>query len=175
MGSTLGIHWTVTTHGSWLHGDPRGSWKNGRLIGPDPMLHEDAALAMNGDIERLCQKEIELAATAIGAVCREHKYRVFAAAVRTFHLHLVLAPLPDRIDDAIPRLKRKMSMAVFESRRRELKTPPKHLWTSRKFVTFIYSMDHFFNTIEYVRRHNVEFGLAADPYDWIQPLKRDDI
>ena len=40
MSRTLAIHWIATTFGTWLHGDPRGSWKTGKLIGPDPFLEE---------------------------------------------------------------------------------------------------------------------------------------
>jgi hypothetical protein len=51
MGQTIGIHWTVTTHGTWLHGDPRGSWKDGRLIGADPLLEQNAVQGMHGPEE----------------------------------------------------------------------------------------------------------------------------
>jgi hypothetical protein len=101
MSDIIGIHWTVTTHGAWLHGDPRGSWKNDRLIGPDPLLQHAASEAMNADAEKLSDDEIDAVAGAVGAVCRKGRHRVLACAVRSTHAHLVFAPMKTSIETVI--------------------------------------------------------------------------
>ena len=174
MSNTLGIHWTVTTHGTWLHGDPRGSWKEGRLIGPDPLLRQAISESMTSEAEKLSQPEVELVAEAFGHVCQNGGHRVLAAAVRPVHAHLVLDRIVSPIEKVIWWLKRQSAAAVFNFRRSQGRPAPRHLWTNRRFVVFIDDEQHLLNTIEYVRRHNLQAGLAADPYPWIKPLNRGD-
>jgi hypothetical protein len=86
MSSTLAIHWTVTTHGTWLHGDPRGSWKNGRLIGHDPILFAASSQSLANDAEKLSAEEVDLVAESFGATCLEQRHRVLDIAQRAVHL-----------------------------------------------------------------------------------------
>jgi REP element-mobilizing transposase RayT len=175
MSDIIGIHWTVTTHGTWLHGDPHGSWKDGRLIEPNPLLLQSMEASMTSDAEKLSFDEIELAADAFGTVCLRGGHRVLAATVRPIHCHLVFAPLTTSIDRVVGWLKRQSASAVFAARRSRGSLTPRHLWTERRFVTFMTEEDHLLNTIEYVRRHNLETGLPADPYSWIDPITADDL
>ncbi|HZZ26967.1 MAG TPA: transposase [Pirellulales bacterium] len=174
MGSTLAIHWTVTTHGTWLHGDPKGSWKNGTLMGPDPLLRQAASENMTNEAETLSQPEIELAAEAFGRVCQKGGHQVLAATIRPIHAHLVLGRIASPAEKVIWWLKRQSAAAVFDSRRSQGRPTPRHLWTNRRFVVFIYDERHLANTIKYVQRHNIEAGLSANPYSWIDPLNRND-
>ena len=171
MSGSLAIHWTVTTHGSWLHGDPRGSWKDGRLIGPDPLLHQASADGMADGAERLSNIEIELVAEAFGKVCTKGNHRVLAATVRSIHAHVVFAPLKIPIEKVVGWMKRQGAAVVFNYQRTNGQPTPRHLWTDRRFVVFIDDQWHLFNTIEYVRRHNLNAELPADPFPWICPLE----
>jgi hypothetical protein len=198
MGNTLGVHWAATTHGTWLHGDPRGSWRNGRLIGPDPYLEAESRARMNGDAVLLDAPERGIVAEQFGQIVREQRHRELAATVQATHVHLVLAPLRENIDTVIARFKRRSAAAVL-ARRRELCNPakmaglfcqpaetaglnsrailarrsiavPRSLWTAGKFPVYIFDEQHLINAIEYVRDHNRRIGLPADPFDWIEPL-----
>jgi REP element-mobilizing transposase RayT len=187
MGNTLGIHWAATTHGTWLHGDPRGSWLNGRLIGPDPYLEAESRARMSHDAVLMDAVERTIVAEQFGEIVRKQRHRVLAATVQAAHVHLVFAPLRENIDTVVARLKRRSAAAVLE-RRRELCNParmaglysrvilarpapvPRSLWTSGKFPVFIFDELHLMNAIEYVRDHNRRIGLPADPFDWIDPL-----
>jgi hypothetical protein len=122
MGNTLAIHWAATTHGTWLHGDPRGSWRNGRLIGPDPYLEAESRARMNGDAVLLDAIERGVVAEEFGIIVREQGHRVLAATVQAAHVHLVFAPLRTNIDTVIARFKRR-SAAVVLARRRQLRDP----------------------------------------------------
>jgi hypothetical protein len=171
MGRTLGIHWAATTFGTWLHGDPRGSWFEGRLIGPDSYLEAAARASMSSDAVILSATEQLLVANALGEIVIAQKHRVYAASVQATHIHLVFAPLRENITPAIARLKRRSAMEVL-ARRRDLglSPVPRTLWTAGKFPRFIFDESHLANAIEYVRDHNRRLGLPPDPYDWIEPL-----
>lgn len=186
MGNTLAIHWAATTHGTWLHGNPHGSWRNGKLIGPDPFLEAECRARMTSDAVVLTPSECALVANAFGEIVSERRHRVLAATVQATHVHLVFAPLKDNATNAIARLKRRSSMAVFDSRRvarparmaglysrpilGRQDSLPHSLWTAGKFIVYIFSERHLLNVIEYIRDHNRRARLPADPFAWIDSL-----
>jgi REP element-mobilizing transposase RayT len=191
MGSTLAIHWAATTHGTWLHGDVRGSWREGRLIGPDPYLEAECRARMSRDAVKLDAAERAILAEVFGAIVRERRHRVFAATIQRAHVHLILGPLQEDVAKVIARFKYRSAAAVLAKRRQKfVKTPnpagtaglysrpvsgrertiPRSLWTAGKFPLFIFSEFHLMNAIEYVRDHNRREGLPPDPFDWIEPL-----
>ena len=102
MANTLAIHWAATTHGTWLHGDPRGSWRDGRLIGADPYVEAEARARLSDAAVVLNAESRTTVAAAFGEIIREHNYRALAATVQATHVHLVLAPLPDDIKTVMP-------------------------------------------------------------------------
>ncbi|MEX0777066.1 MAG: transposase [Phycisphaeraceae bacterium] len=169
MRRTLGIHWIATTHGTWLHGDVRGSWSNGRLVGPDPFLEEAIAARMTHDAVVLSATEVISVAVEMGSTIREHGHRVCAATIQPMHVHIVFAPLPEDVKTTIARLKKRTADLVLGVRRK-MGDDREHLWTQGQFPVFIFDEDHLRNAIEYVRRHNVRIGRPADPYEWIDPL-----
>jgi hypothetical protein len=114
MSNTLAVHWAATTRGTWLHGDPRGSWRNGRLLGPDPFEESMARHYMNEKAVVLSDEQSTLVANAFGEIVREHNYRALAATIQRTHVHIVFAPLPDDVKIVIARLKRRSTMRVNE-------------------------------------------------------------
>jgi hypothetical protein len=170
MPNTLGVHWTTTTHGTWVHGDWRGSWRQGQLIGPDPFLEETIRQHMTADAVVLDRVEQVLVATAFGRVIRQRGYRAYAAAIRGTHAHVVFGPLYENIMTVYASLRRRASADGCARRRQMQREVPRHLWTSGRFPVYIFDEDHLHNAINYVRQHNLEIGLPADPYDWIEPL-----
>jgi REP element-mobilizing transposase RayT len=182
MANTIAIHWAATTHGTWLHGDPRGSWRNGQLIGPDPYLEaaERASLVADGVV--LTEREQNLVANEFGSIVREQHHRIFAATIQPTHIHLVFGPLQEDLKTVIARLKRRSAAAVLAHRREMAAlhsrpilggsnpSIPRSLWTNGKFPIFIFDEYHLMNAIEYVRDHNRRNNLPPDPFDWIEPL-----
>jgi REP element-mobilizing transposase RayT len=169
MGRTLGIHVIATTHGTWLHGDVRGSWANGRLTGPDPFLEAAIRSRMTSDAVVLSPAEVAAVAADMGATILEQGHRAYAATFASTHLHIVFAPLPEDVKTTIARLK-KRSAALILGVRRQRGDDRRHLWTQGRFPVFVFDPDHLTHAIEYVRRHNVRIGLPPDPHDWIEPL-----
>ena len=147
MANTRGIHWIVTTHGTWVHGDPRGSWRSGSLVGPDPFLEASIRAQMSAGAVTLTPAEQMAVGAAFGRPLTEMDWRVYAATVRSAHCHLVFAPLRDPIDTVIATLKHRAARDVF-ALRRQMKLPmPRHLWTTGKFPVFIYDDRHLRNAI----------------------------
>ncbi len=172
MSNTLGIHWSATTHGTWLHGDPRGSWRHGRLIGPDPFLEASARSSLSNNAIVLSDDERLIVAAAFGEVIREHRYRALAATVQRTHVHIVFAPLAHDVKTVIDRLKRRSTMKrnTRNGSVSVMHSTSASLWTAGQFPIFIFSEEHLANAIEYVRDHNRRIDLPADPFDWIEPL-----
>jgi hypothetical protein len=169
MGNTRGIHWIVTTHGSWLHGDPRGSWLRGQLIGPDPFLASAVASRLSAGAVVLSVTEQIAVACAFGERVTRRGWRVYAATVQSTHAHVVFAPMREDITDVIAELKSASARDLLAVRRRMGQSCPDGLWTARPFPVFIFTDDHLTNAIEYVRKHNRRIGRPDDPYDWIRP------
>lgn len=168
MANTLGIHWVATTHGTWLHGDVRGSWKNGQLAGPDPFLEDTIRVRMARDAVVLNDTEIICIAATVGQIVVEQQHRVYAATFCATHLHVIFAPLSENIKTTIARLKKRTANVILAVRRTRSDNR-KHLWTQGQFPVFIYDQQHLNNAIKYVQRHNQRIGLKDDPYDWIAP------
>lgn len=155
MHPVLGIHWIATTHGTWLHGDPQGSWLQGKLIGPDPFLETMVRENMTHDAVVLSDQECNLIERTIGVTCAEQGHVILAQTVQPTHVHVVLAPMAERIVNVVARLKRRASMEVLQLRReRGGIDVPRTLWTAKRFVVFITDDAHLQNTIAYVERHN---------------------
>jgi REP element-mobilizing transposase RayT len=96
------------------HGDPRGSWHNGRFVGPDPYLEAATRAGLTADAVVLSAVEREIVAKAFGEVIREQGHRVYAAAIQETHVHLIFAPLRENLTNVVARLKRRSTMAVHE-------------------------------------------------------------
>jgi REP element-mobilizing transposase RayT len=189
MGNILAIHWAATTHGTWLHGDLRGSWREGRLIGPDPYLEAECRARMRAHAVKLDSAEQATVAKVFGEIVREQRHRLFAATIQATHVHLIFAPLQEDIAKVVARLKYRSAATVLARRREKIAstTPagtaglysrpvsgrsvsiPRSLWTAGKFSVFIFDELHLVNAIEYVRDHNRRAGVEPDPYDWVKP------
>jgi len=124
MSTTLGIHWAITTYGTWLHGNSHGSWHEGRLVDSDPYLEAAAKAAMNHQAVVLNQHERTLVAKAIGNAVLENQYRILAATIQGAHLHLVFAPLRTDVKRVIAQLKYRSAVAVLADRRVGLSPDP---------------------------------------------------
>ena len=168
MGKTFGIHWAATTHGTWLHGDVRGSWRNGQLIGPDPFLEAAARARMSRGAVLLDSCERAIVARAFGVAVREWGYEVLVATIQPTHFHLIFAPHSDSMETIVARLKYRSSAAVLKHRSECGFETPRSLWTGGMFPVFMFSESHLSNAIEYVHRHNRRDELPNDPYDWIR-------
>ena len=151
---TLAIHWIATTHGTWLHGDPRGSWHAGQLIGPDSSLESDTRDHMTHNGVVFSDDERKVVEHELRGTCTELKHEILALTIQATHVHLLLAPMVERIKTVVARLKRRASMEVLHQRRQtDDQAVPRTLWTAKRYIVFLNDEAHVKNTIAYIDRH----------------------
>jgi hypothetical protein len=149
------IGWLLTwsSYGTWLHGDPRGSYdRKGRrratkFIPPDIRLEalrrsqlEYPPLLIDAPMRRVIRLAIE-------AECDFRKWKLFALNVRTNHIHAVMPAIvpPSRMLQAIK------AAATREVRTAKLLEPGRPAWTSSGSKTWLLDEQERADAIDYVR------------------------
>jgi hypothetical protein len=163
MSQTRGLHWIVTTHGTWLHGDPRGSWHRGRLIGPDPFLEQSTRSRMTADAVVLDVIEQQLVAATFGTVVAQHSLITYSATIHATHAHVVFAPFEIAVEQLVATLKYRSARAVKQHRLQLGQATSRSVWTKGQFVRYLLDDEHVYNAIEYVRQHNVRANRPVAP------------
>jgi hypothetical protein len=161
MPKTLAIMITMTTYGTWLRGDMRG-WveRGGRVLPPDPPLEAaDRARRKHPVFLFDASRLLEIGA-AIGHSLRDRLHlRILALAVRTWHVHTVIAATEHRLP--------KIVKCAKDAARWELR-PGRRIWTAGYDKRFCFDEESVRRRIAYVERHNTELGLPAKPWDFIE-------
>ena len=103
---------TWTTYGTWLQGDKRGYVKNGIILSANQKLQaanrtsqKHPTVKLNTNLMLIVKNAIEKEAERIGQ-------KIYAIAVCSNHVHLVLQKTTDKIENAIARYKNKSTYAV---------------------------------------------------------------
>ena len=89
----LGYFITFTTYGSWLHGDSRGSILKGKtttLLSENPALRAYEKSIQKHQAVVLDSEAREIVKQAILETCRIRQWLLYAAHIRSSHIHLVL-------------------------------------------------------------------------------------
>jgi len=85
---------TFTTYGTWLHGDPRGSYvveeNHSVYIAENPALLKCRENNLSQPPVVLSETEREIVFNSIVNTCRICKYELFAINVRGCHIHLII-------------------------------------------------------------------------------------
>ena len=86
---------TFSGYGTHLHGDERGSWKNGAAHEPHAAYQQAMRDLMTQAPFVLTHQTRPLALDALVALAARREWQLLAAHVRSTHVHLVLvAPVP---------------------------------------------------------------------------------
>lgn len=97
MGAPLAYLLTWRTHGTWLHGDPRGSvdWQHNAYLSPPlapcPQRMAHAQARMRGAPVVLDARARAVVARVISDHCQVRGWELRESAVRTTHVHVVVA------------------------------------------------------------------------------------
>jgi REP element-mobilizing transposase RayT len=89
----LGYFITFTTYGSWLHGDSRGSILKGettKLLSENPALRAYEQSTQEYQTVVLDSEARKIVRQAILETCRFREWLLYAAHIRSTHIHLVL-------------------------------------------------------------------------------------
>ena len=101
MPPPLAYFLTWTCHGTWLHGDERGSvddahnMRGAPYLPPDPRRREYETRNVPADPIVLNERSRDIVARAITDHCRIRDWELLALNVRSNHVHLVVACPPE--------------------------------------------------------------------------------
>jgi hypothetical protein len=158
--NTLAIMFTFTTYGTWVRGDMRGWVDDGITMPPDPVLEANDRERMKHEPYLFAYDQLFDIGRMIGRSLRERlEVRIFALTVQRWHAHLVIAATTVPVPDVV--------RCAKEAARYGLR-PGRPIWTDGYDKRFCYDERTLVSRIRYVERHNIERGLPARPWDFIE-------
>ena len=138
---------TWTTYGTWLQGDKRGYVKNGVILSTNQKLptanrnnQKHPSIKLNTNLMLIVKNVIEKEAERIGQ-------KIYAIAVCSNHVHLVLQKTTEKIENAVARYKNKSTYAM-----RAIGIEGK-IWTRGYNKKFLYNTNELDSVIQYVQGH----------------------
>ena len=152
---TLAYFLTWTTHGTWLHGDDRGSvdrfhnTPDTPHLAPDPARQAAQAFRMTGPAACLRHDHRIVVEAAIRDHCEFRGWQLHALNVRSNHVHVVVecsANIPP--ERAMTQLK-----ARSTRRLREHGFPAAKVWTEHGSTRWIKTPESLAAAIDYVTNH----------------------
>jgi REP element-mobilizing transposase RayT len=147
MAKMIGFMVTWTTYGTWLQGDKKGYVKNGITLGENARLEKTNRQLLKHDkiiIPKNLRKTVE---NAILKEAEQIGQKIYAIAICSNHVHIVVESTNERFWYSIGRLKRAATKAL-----REYGFVDK-VWTKGYDKRYCYSQDELETRIKYVQRH----------------------
>jgi REP element-mobilizing transposase RayT len=178
MSQTIGYHLTKSKYGTWLPGDPRGSWSEAwstkRGFYEPHRFHEGDEQRLDISQGRMKHPVVVLDEAMISAViaaiseCVEKSrggLRIMAAAIEPTHLHLLIPDTGRDIDVTAKWIADQTTKAIH------LKTSHQGpVWTKNKWCDHIDQQNHWENAALYIDEHNIRAGRGPRPYPFLSPL-----
>ena len=132
---------TFRCYATWLHGDPRGSmndWHN-RFgeppLSPRPALEAAERRALTGMVQGLDRHRRVVVGRAIEAECEYRGWILRALAVRTNHVHVVLAAQRETPERVMMFMKKQATKAL---RRACLAAPDERIWSGHGSTLYLW-------------------------------------
>jgi len=179
MSSTLGFHVTKSTYGTWLPGDPRGSWSEAwspsRGFYESHRFHEGDERRLDVAVGRVKHSVVLLNEEMISVIVRAitqcvgepgGDLRIVAAAIEPTHMHLLIVNVGRDIDLTVKWLSDRTAKAVHRET-----SHAGRLWTKNKWCDHIDRPEHWENAIVYIDDHNIRAGRGSRPYAFLAPVE----
>jgi len=147
MAGMIGFMATWTTYGTWLQGDRRGYVKNGITLGTNAQLEKSNEELLKHDkilIPKSLRKTVK---NAILKEAEESGKKVYAIAICSNHVHIVVESTDDRCGYSVGRFKKAATKAL-----REYGFTNK-VWTKGFDKRYCYNQHELETRIKYVQRH----------------------
>jgi REP element-mobilizing transposase RayT len=144
----IGYVLTWTTYGSWLQGDERGWIKDGRLRAPDRKLYKNNLLSLKQKPVRLSSSQKKVVENSILSGAKRKNQKVYALAVCSDHVHLVLDKGSETVESSAKRYKQITAYALKQNGSNG------RIWTKGYDKRFFYQEDEVQRKIQYVNNHN---------------------
>jgi len=146
----LGYMVTWTTYGTWLQGDKRRYVKDGKIRSANEKLEVMSRQLQKGNTVRLTKWQRETVRKAFLEQAKKMTQQVYAIAVCSDHVHMVLGCADEPIEHVVRLYKNAGYFALrkigFEAR----------VWTRGYDKRFCYDAVSLRNRIDYVQRHSEE-------------------
>jgi REP element-mobilizing transposase RayT len=144
----LGYMVTWSTYGAWLQGDVRGWVKGGKIRGEQRGLEEANRWAMKGTPVLLGRKEREAVRVKIEETAGRMGQHIYAIAVRSNHVHVVVGDGGSSIVQTVMRYKMASTLGLQKT------GFVGKVWARGYDKRFCFSEEELDGRIEYVVRHN---------------------
>jgi REP element-mobilizing transposase RayT len=147
MAKMIGFMATWTTYGTWLQGDERGYVKNGITLGANAQLEKTNRQLLKHNkivIPKNLRKMVE---NAILEETEQIGQKVYAIAVCSNHVHIVIEGTDYRCGYSVGRIKRAATKAL-----RKYGFVDK-VWTKGYDKRYCYNQNDLETRIKYVQRH----------------------
>jgi hypothetical protein len=162
MSRTLAILFTLTTYGTWLRGDARGWVDRGQTLPPDPLLEAADRSRMKHPPFMFSRDDLMAVGDCLGCALGERLgLRIFAMAVRVWHVHFVATAGEHAASSVVKCVKDAVRWRLRVGR---------PIWSDGYDKRFCFDERSVRARVQYVERHNLELGWPARPWDFIEPL-----
>ncbi len=148
MAKMLGYMLTWTTYGTWLQGDKRGWVKDGEVLGANERLEASNRQGQKWESVRLNGEEKTRVQEAIIQEAARIRQEIYALAVCSNHVHIVVACVGESIGKIAGRYKR-AGTATLRPQGRDGR-----LWTTGYDKRYCFDEKAMKDRIAYVERHN---------------------
>ena len=139
---------TWTTYGSWLQGDKRGYVKNGEILNKDKSLQEKCRKMMKSHELKLNRRQQQIAKNAIIDKANSISQAVYAIAVCSNHVHLILENTKMPIGMTVSQYKNAARIAIKKE------GVDSKLWTRGFDKRYCFDEVELENKIGYVEKHH---------------------
>ena len=112
MTKTVGYMITWTTYGTWLQGDERGYVKNGKIYSGNEVLRQANQQLQSQEAIRLSKVQQQLVQKAIVKEAQSQGQRIYALAVQSNHVHLLLEYMPRPLSKMVAHYKKAARLAL---------------------------------------------------------------
>ena len=159
MGKTIAIMFTFTTYGTWLRGDIRGWVNKGTIYPADPGLVEMDIRKLKHKPYYFQKANFDRIAELIHHTANKFNVSIYALTIKKWHIHLVTSALPCEIGRFVLSLKTSIRAGLGEKGK---------IWSHKYDKRFCFNLEDSHARIRYVQKHNIEDGLDANPWDFIE-------
>jgi|SRR5688572_8879265 hypothetical protein len=162
MGATLATMLTITTYGVWLRGDARGWVDNGITFPPDPVREQLDQERMKYPVYKF-PRDVRLeVAEAIGhSLITRLGLHIYAMCLQSWHSHIVIGATIHPLALVVKCAK--------DAARWHLRLD-RPIWGVGYDKRFCFDLKSVKNRVGYVETHNLEDGLSAKPWAFIENL-----
>lgn len=147
MAKMIGFMATWTTYGTWLQGDERGYVKDGTILDANAALEESNKRSLKHDEIKIPKNLRQTVEDAVLQEAQEIGQQVYALAVRSNHVHIVVESIGKTCGYSIGRFKKAATKALRQYRFSD------KVWTKGFDKRYCYNQNELQAKILYVQKH----------------------